>query len=107
MFLPYCMTKAAINNFTEGLAAELGRRGITVNTLAPGLTATDMNAEMRAVPNVEQTFSSITALGRIGRVEDIANTAALLASPDSGWITGQYIEVSGGLKLVMPGFGTN
>ena len=44
-------------------------------------------------------------LGRVGNVEDIANAAALLASPDSGWITGQYIEASGGLGLVMPGLG--
>jgi 3-oxoacyl-[acyl-carrier protein] reductase len=104
-FLAYCMTKAAINNFTEGLAAQLGKRGITVNTLSPGLTATDLNAELRANPQVAQMFSAITALGRIGTVEDIANAAAFLASPDSGWVTGQYIEASGGLGLVMPGVG--
>jgi len=63
--LPYCMTKAAIDNFTVGLAAQLGKRGITVNTLAPGLTTTDLNAEFRAHPGVGQLFSSITALGRI------------------------------------------
>jgi 3-oxoacyl-[acyl-carrier protein] reductase len=49
----------------------------------------------------------MTALGRIGTVEDIATAAALLASPDSGWVTGQYFEASGGLGLVVPGFGTN
>jgi NAD(P)-dependent dehydrogenase (short-subunit alcohol dehydrogenase family) len=106
--LAYCMTKAAINNFTEGLAAELGRRGITVNTLSPGLTATDLNAEFRRQdPRVTQVFSAITALGRIGTVEEIAAAAALLASPDSGWVTGQYLEASGGLGLVTPGFGTD
>ena len=103
--LAYCMTKAAINNFTEGLAAQLGKRGITVNTLAPGLTVTDLNADMRAAPGVTQTFSSIMALGRLGTVEDIASAAAFLASPDSGWVTGQYVEASGGLGLVMPGVG--
>jgi 3-oxoacyl-[acyl-carrier protein] reductase len=76
-----------------------------VNTLAPGLTATDMNARMRDDPNVERAFSSMTALGRIGKVEDIADAVALLASPDSGWVTGQYVEASGGLGLVMPGSG--
>ena len=71
-FLPYCMTKAAINNFTEGLAGDLGRRGITVNTLAPGLTATDMTAAMREQPGVTESFAAMTALGRVGTVEDIA-----------------------------------
>ena len=107
MATAYCMTKAAIDTFTVALAAELGKRRITVNTLAPGLTATDMNAGIRANPNVEPTFSSMTALGRIGKVEDIAAAAALLASPDSGWVTGQYFEASGGLGLVVPGFGTD
>ena len=103
----YSMTKAAIDTFTVALAAELGSRGITVNTLAPGLTATDMNAGMRDDPNVERTFSSMTALGRVGKVEDIADAVALLASPDAGWVTGQYFEASGGLGLVIPGFGTH
>jgi NAD(P)-dependent dehydrogenase (short-subunit alcohol dehydrogenase family) len=66
-----------------------------------------MNAGMRAEPDVGRMFSAITALGRIGEVEDIADAAALLASPDAGWITGQYVEASGGLGLVMPGLGTN
>jgi 3-oxoacyl-[acyl-carrier protein] reductase len=103
--LAYCMTKAAINNFTEGLAAQLGKRGITVNTLSPGLTATDLNADFRANPQVTQAFSAMTALGRLGTVEDIANAAAFLASPDSGWVTGQYLEASGGLGLLMPSVG--
>jgi 3-oxoacyl-[acyl-carrier protein] reductase len=101
----YSMTKGAINTFTLALAAELGSRGITVNTLAPGLTATDMNAASRSNSNIETLVSSMTALGRIGKVEDIADAAALLASPDSGWVTGQYIEASGGAGLVLPGFG--
>ena len=103
-YTAYSMTKSAIDTFTLALATELGPRGITVNTLAPGLTATDMNAELRANPNAERAFSSTTALGRIGSVEDLASAASLLASPDAGWITGQYIETSGGWGLVTAGF---
>jgi len=103
-YTAYSMTKGAIDTFTLALATELGPRGITVNTLAPGLTATDLNAEMRADPNAERAFASRTALGRIGSVEDLASAASLLASPDAGWITGQYVEASGGLGLVVPGF---
>ncbi len=104
MMLAYCMTKAAINNFTEGLAAEVGKRGITVNTLAPGLTETDLTAQLRGSP-FERAVAESTALGRVGLAQDIASAAALLASPDSGWITGQYVEASGGLGLVPPRIG--
>jgi 3-oxoacyl-[acyl-carrier protein] reductase len=98
-FLAYCMTKAAIDNFTVGLAGDLGQRGITVNTLAPGLTATDLTSSLTEQPGVQQRFASITALGRIGKVEDIASAAAFLAGPDSSWVTGMYLEASGGLGL--------
>ncbi len=105
MALAYCMTKGAIDTFTEGLAGELGKRGITVNTLAPGLTATDMNAGLREDGRFEALFASMTALGRVGAVEDIAKAASFLASDDSAWVTGQYLEASGGLGLVIPGLG--
>ena len=102
-FLAYCMTKAALDNFTQGLAGDLGKRGITVNILAPGLTVTDLNATMRAQPGAEERYSAMTALGRIGKVEDIADAAAFLASPDSGWVTGIYLEASGGIGLASHG----
>lgn len=101
----YCMTKAAINNLTEAMAEELRLRGITINTLSPGLTATDLNAEFRAIPHAEETFAGITALKRIGKAEDIADAALLAASPEAGWITGAYLDASGGLGLVMPSIG--
>ena len=96
----YSMGKAAINHFTLILAADLGKRGITVNAIGPGLTVTDFTAHARQDPKVVQTVSAHTALGRLGEAEDIAGVAAWLASDDAGWVTGQYIEASGGSGLV-------
>jgi NAD(P)-dependent dehydrogenase (short-subunit alcohol dehydrogenase family) len=95
----YSMGKAAINHFTLILAAELGKRGITVNAIGPGLTVTDFTAHARQNPNVVQQISAHTALGRLGEAEDIADVAAWLASDDARWVTGQYIEASGGSGL--------
>jgi NAD(P)-dependent dehydrogenase (short-subunit alcohol dehydrogenase family) len=96
---PYSMTKAALNQFTLLLAAELGNRGITVNSVAPGYTATDVHTEELKNPEVVKSICATTALGRVGAVDDIAPVVAFLASSDSGWVTGQYIEVSGGSGL--------
>lgn len=96
----YAMSKAAVDTMTLALAAELGGRGITVNTVAPGWIVTDGNAEARQDPATVRSVESQTALGRLGTPEDIGRVVAFLASEDSGWITGQYIEASGGLKLL-------
>ncbi|GAC1466291.1 MAG: SDR family oxidoreductase [Chamaesiphon sp.] len=95
----YCMTKGAINTLTLTLASQLGARGITMNSLAPGVTDTDMNAGWVNEPEAQKFISNITALGRVGQAKDIADAAAFLASSDSRWITGQYIEASGGFRL--------
>ena len=97
--IAYSMTKAALDAMTVALAGELGKRGITVNTIAPGYTLTDINAEMLSNPEVRKQVSGMTALGRIGEVEDIVGAAVFLASDESAWVTGQYIEASGGLML--------
>lgn len=96
----YSMGKAAINQLTLILAAELGKRGITANAIGPGLTATDFTAHTRQDPRVVAGVSAHTALGRIGQAEDIAGVAAWLASDDAKWVTGQYIEASGGIGLL-------
>ena len=95
----YTMTKAALDAMTVALAADVGKRGITVNTLAPGFTETDMNVEMLKDAAMRKRISDMTAMGRVGRVEDIAGVAVFLASDESAWVTAQYIEASGGFML--------
>ena len=94
------MTKAAIDAMTLALAAELGPRGITVNAIAPGWIATEGNAAARQDAETVRRVESQTALGRLGTPEDIAAVVAFLASDNSRWITGQYIEASGGFRLL-------
>jgi len=94
----YYMTKGAINNLTLTLAQQLGKRGITVNSLAPGVTDTRINAAWLN-DDAKRYISGQTALGRVGMPEDLAGVAAFLASDDSRWVTGQFIEASGGLRL--------
>ena len=95
----YSATKGAINTLTYLLAAQLGARGITVNAVAPGPTDTDMSAGWLGTPEGRASVVQTTALGRVGNPEDIAAAVAMLVSPDSGWVTGQCIEASGGIRL--------
>ena len=92
--------KGALNVFTKALAQHLGPRGITVNAVAPGLTATD---DLLRMVGSDRAFleSEIarTALGRIGRPADIADVVTFIASENSRWITGQVIDVTGGAGL--------
>jgi 3-oxoacyl-[acyl-carrier protein] reductase len=98
----YGMSKAALLALTRSLAVELGPRGITVNCVSPGFTETEMTAKALAEPAFVNRLLAITALGRLGRPEDIAAVVAFLASDDGGWLTGQWIEATGGYKLVPP-----
>ncbi|MEV5674178.1 SDR family oxidoreductase [Streptomyces sp. NPDC052179] len=101
----YTVTKAALAALGPSLANELGRRGITVNTVEPGVVLTDMIAPYAAVPEAVAGLESITALGRIGEPEDVADVVAFLAGPQGRWVTGQSIDVSGGTYLgpIAPG----
>lgn len=81
------------------LANELGRRGITVNTVEPGAVLTALIAHYAAVPEAVAGLEAITALGRIGQPEDVADVVGFLAGPQGRWVTGQTIDVSGGTYL--------
>ena len=96
----YTATKGAIDVMTRVLAAELGPRGIRANVLAPGSTRTDMNSEKSGkTKEEERQEEQATALRRIGEPEDIADAAAFLASEDARWVSGAWLDVSGGIRL--------
>ena len=93
----YSATKGAVDVLTRQWAVAYGGRGITGNALAPGAIDTDMNAGwLRDNAESEAMIKSVQALKRIGKAEDIGDAVAFLAGPDSRWVTGQYIEASGG-----------
>ena len=95
----YAMTKGALNVLGRSLANTLGERGITVNTVSPGVTRSDMNAWLDEVPGAEEGVAGMVALGRVGEPADIADAVAFFASPDGRWVTGQVLDVNGGLYL--------
>jgi len=93
----YCAAKAGIMGFTRSLAQEVGSRGITVNTVAPGFIDTDMT---RALTEEQRTgLKKNIPLDRLGAPEDIAQTVLFLASLGAGYITGETLHVNGGLYM--------
>lgn len=97
--LAYSMTKGALNVLGRTLADALGPRGITVNTVAPGVTDTGKLGRLDANPALKAATEAITALGRIGQPAEVADVVAFLASDQARWVTGQLIEASGGMFL--------
>jgi NAD(P)-dependent dehydrogenase (short-subunit alcohol dehydrogenase family) len=96
----YAAMKGAVEVLTRYLAKELGPRRIAVNVVAPGAIETDFSGGLvRDNQQVNQMVASQTALGRVGLPDDVGGAVAMLLSPESHWITGQRIEVSGGMIL--------
>jgi len=98
-FSVYASVKGAIDVFTRALAVEVGGRRITVNAVAPGGVATDFGGGAMRDPGLQKTVAAETPLGRIGEPEDIAGIVSMLLAPESGWVTGQRIEATGGYRL--------
>jgi 3-oxoacyl-[acyl-carrier protein] reductase len=105
----YASSKNAVNSITISLAQELGPKNIRINAILPGPIITEGVKKMQAnmpvkkveaseVPNMGNKMISRTALGRIGKPEDIANMAVFLASEEANFVTGQLIDLSGGYK---------
>ncbi|MHA7777528.1 SDR family NAD(P)-dependent oxidoreductase [Roseibium sp. M-1] len=96
----YASMKGAVEVLTRYLAKELGPRRIAVNTLAPGAIETDFGGGVvRDNPQVNEYIASTTAMGRAGLPDDIGGAISALLSGETGWMTGQRIEVSGGQNL--------
>lgn len=93
----YASAKAGLGGFTKSLAKELGSRGITVNSIAPGFIETDMTSFLNndAKNNIMKTIP----LKRFGIVDDITNAVSFLASDEAQYITGQTISIDGGLFM--------
>src|SRR5919204_5464265 len=95
----YTGTKAAVDGITSVLPRELGPRKIRVNSINPGMVETEgTHAGGFIGSDFEKMVVAQASLGRIGQVDDIASVAVFLASPDSGYLTGEQILVSGGLR---------
>lgn len=90
----YAAAKAGVIGFTRSLAKEVASRGITVNAVAPGLIATDMTAGVQ-----EAAMLRHIPLGRVGQAGEVASVVAFLAGPAAAYITGETINVSGGLYM--------
>jgi 3-oxoacyl-[acyl-carrier protein] reductase len=93
----YAAAKAGIIAFSKSLAKEIGSRGITVNVVAPGFIQTDMTDSLSE--DAKNTLMQQIALGRLGSPDDIAEAVAFLASPAAAYITGETMNVNGGMYM--------
>ncbi len=95
--IAYAMTKGAVETLARHYAKHLAGRGITVNSVAPGIT--DNGGEIFANPQAVEFMAQLSAFGRVGRPADIAGVVAFLASDDARWITGAFLDATGGTLL--------
>ena len=93
----YSASKAGMIGLTKSLAREMGSRNITVNAVAPGFIVTDMTASLSE--DLKKAAAARIPLGRLGQAKEVASVVAFLASDEASYVTGQVVEVSGGLVL--------
>ena len=97
----YTTSKHGVLGFTKALAAELGRHGVRVNAIGPGLIETPLNAQVRTNnPELVKIFLDHTPLGRAGKPEDIVGPAVFLASDLSAYVTGSIVMADGGYRSI-------
>jgi NAD(P)-dependent dehydrogenase (short-subunit alcohol dehydrogenase family) len=95
----YAAAKSALEAVTRALAVELGPRRIAVNAVAPGGILTDFGGGYLRDAQLQKAVVADTPLGRVGVPEDVADVIASLLAPETRWVTGQRIEVTGGYRL--------
>ncbi len=93
----YAGSKGAVEQLTAIAAHEFGERGITVNTVSPGATETDMLRDHNS-PEGMETMRGMSPLSRLGRPEDVADVIAFLVGPDGRWTTAQNLPAGGGIR---------
>ena len=93
----YAAAKAGMVGFSKSMAKEVGSRGITVNTVAPGFIDTDMTKELS--DDIKNGLLSAIAVGRLGQPEEIAHAVSFLASEQAAYITGETLHVNGGMFM--------
>jgi NAD(P)-dependent dehydrogenase (short-subunit alcohol dehydrogenase family) len=97
----YTSSKHGVLGFTRALAAELGKDGVRVNAIGPGLIETPLNERVRATnPELVKVFIDHTPLGRAGKAEDIVGPALFLASDLSSYVTGSIVMADGGYRAI-------
>ena len=97
----YTASKHGVLGFTKALAAELGKEGVRVNAIGPGVIETPLNEKVRASnPELAKVFIDHTPLGRAGKAEDIVGPAVFLASDMSAYVSGSIVMVDGGYRTV-------
>lgn len=97
----YITAKAGLEGLTRGMAVELAARGVTVNAIAPGYMATDINTGFRSDPERYEWIRNRTPMKRWGRPDEIAGAAVFLASEASAFMTGQVMVIDGGMTIAI------
>lgn len=96
---PYCASKAAIDSLVEVAADELGRHGIRVSSVRPGLVQTDLGDHLIASPEVLADYREQMPISRVGHVDDVAAAVRFLCGPESRWVSGVALSVDGGMHV--------